>query len=246
MNNTTLNIISVHLFSTGLPLELIDITHTWELYKGLMARWALNAPPVTGPSSTQPGVYLKIAQPAWGWKQNYCLTRSDYEFITWWRHQMEIFSALLAICVGNSPVPGEFPAQRPVMQSFDVFFDLRMNKRLSKQSWGWWFETLSCPLWCHCNNCHEMGVPWVNKHHLNGLLPQGAALCWTMFNQIQYNIANSIEYQNICCYLGYVRNQDISRAGMALILFTWIRLTLAWEESLLHLKTANTTSLDSW
>ena len=31
---------------------------------------------------------------------------------TWWRHQMETFSALLAICAGNSPVPGEFPTQR--------------------------------------------------------------------------------------------------------------------------------------
>ena len=41
---------------------------------------------------------------------------------------METFSALLAICVGNSPVPGEFPAQRPVTRSFDVFFDLRLNK----------------------------------------------------------------------------------------------------------------------
>ena len=47
---------------------------------------------------------------------------------------METFSALLAICVGKSPVPGEFPAQRPVTQSFDAFFDLRLNKRLSKQS----------------------------------------------------------------------------------------------------------------
>ena len=28
---------------------------------------------------------------------------------TWWRHQMETFSALLAICAGNSPVPDEFP-----------------------------------------------------------------------------------------------------------------------------------------
>ena len=44
----------------------------------------------------------------------------------WWRHQMETFSALLAICAGNSPVPGEFPAQRPVTRSFDVFFDLRL------------------------------------------------------------------------------------------------------------------------
>ena len=58
---------------------------------------------------------------------------------------METFSVLLAICVGNSPVPGEFPAQRPVTQSFDVFFDLRLNKRLSKQSYGWWYETLSRP-----------------------------------------------------------------------------------------------------
>ena len=44
---------------------------------------------------------------------------------------MEAFSALLAICAGNSPVTGEFPAQRPVTRSFDVFFDLRLNKRLS-------------------------------------------------------------------------------------------------------------------
>ena len=56
---------------------------------------------------------------------------------------METFSALLAICAGNSPVPGEFPTQRPVTRSFDVYFDLRPNKRLSKQSRGWWFETLS-------------------------------------------------------------------------------------------------------
>ena len=65
---------------------------------------------------------------------------------------METFSALLAICAGNSPVPGEFPEQRPVTRRFGSFFDPRLNKRLSKQSWGWWFETLSCPLWRHCND----------------------------------------------------------------------------------------------
>ena len=47
---------------------------------------------------------------------------------------METFSALLAICAENSAVPGESPAQRPVMWNFDVFFDLRPNKRMSKQS----------------------------------------------------------------------------------------------------------------
>ena len=81
--------------------------------------------------------------------------------LPWWRHQMETFSALLAICAGNSPVNGEFPAQRPVTRSFDVFFDLRLNKRLSKQSWGWWFETLSLPLW---RNCIGSTVPLFEKN----------------------------------------------------------------------------------
>ena len=87
------------------------------------------------------------------WKIRFCSHESCSQvFATiWWRHQMETFSALLAICAGNSPVPGEFPAQRPVTRSFDVFCDLRQNKRFSKQSWGWWFETLSRPLWRHCN-----------------------------------------------------------------------------------------------
>ena len=42
--------------------------------------------------------------------------------LTWWRHQMENFPALLAICAGNSPVSGEIPAQRPVTRNFDVYF----------------------------------------------------------------------------------------------------------------------------
>ena len=62
----------------------------------------------------------------------------------WWRHQMETFSALLAICAGNSPHKDQW--------CFHVYFDLRPNKRLSKQSWGWWFETLWRPLWRHRND----------------------------------------------------------------------------------------------
>ena len=81
---------------------------------------------------------------------------------TWWRHQMETFSALLAICAGNSPVPGEFPTQRPVTRSFDVYFDLRPNKWLSKQSWGWWFETPSRSLWRHRNDTCEMLTKFCN------------------------------------------------------------------------------------
>ena len=76
---------------------------------------------------------------------------ADSTLVTWWRHQMETLSALLAICAGNSPAPSEFPAQRPVTRGFDVFFDLHPNKRLRKQRWGWWFEMPPCPSRRHRN-----------------------------------------------------------------------------------------------
>ena len=76
----------------------------------------------------------------------------DWRLVSrWWRYHMDTFSASPAICAGNSAVTGEFPAQRPVTQSFDVFFDQRLNKRLSKQWGGGWSEKPSRPLWRHCN-----------------------------------------------------------------------------------------------
>ena len=68
-----------------------------------------------------------------------------------WRHQMETFSALLPLCEGNPAVIGGFPSQRPMTRSFDVFFGLRLNKRLSKQSRIRWYGTPSRLLWRHCN-----------------------------------------------------------------------------------------------
>ena len=53
---------------------------------------------------------------------------------------------LVAVLLGR-----EFPSQRPVTQSFDVFFDLCLNKRLSKPSRRWWFDTPSRSLWRHRN-----------------------------------------------------------------------------------------------
>ena len=64
---------------------------------------------------------------------------------------MEAFSALLDLCAGNSPVTDEFPSQRPVTRTFDVFFDMHLNKRLSKQSTGRRLETPSRSLWRQCN-----------------------------------------------------------------------------------------------
>ena len=63
------------------------------------------------------------------------------------------------LCAGNSPVTGEFLAQRPVTRSLDVFFDLRLNKQLNKQSWDWWFETLLRSLWRHCNEILTLLLP---------------------------------------------------------------------------------------
>ena len=68
-----------------------------------------------------------------------------------------IFRVTGSLC-GEFTGPGEFPTQRPVTRSFDVFFDLRLNKRLSKQSWGWWFETPSWSLWRHCNENWRYGL----------------------------------------------------------------------------------------
>ena len=92
----------------------------------------------------------------------------------WWRHQMETFSVLLVICAGNSPVPGEFTAQRPVTRGFDVFSDLHPNKRLNKQWWGWWFETPSCPLWRHRNGVsfttgYQFLESWIVRETYKGM-----------------------------------------------------------------------------
>ena len=55
----------------------------------------------------------------------------------------------------TGPLWGEFPSQRPVTWSFEIFFDLRLNKRLSKPSRDWCFETPSRSLWRHCNESRD-------------------------------------------------------------------------------------------
>ena len=82
--------------------------------------------------------------PVWFWRcvcKHSCMMTSS---------NGNIFRVTGPLC-GEFTGPGDFPTQRPVTRSFDVFFDLRLNKRLSKQSWGWWFETPSWSLWRHGN-----------------------------------------------------------------------------------------------
>ena len=73
------------------------------------------------------------------------LQHSGWQHSLWYYHDdviklKQTLSALLAFCAGNSPVIHDFPKQRPVTRSFDVFFDLCLNKRLSIQSWRIFFS----------------------------------------------------------------------------------------------------------
>ena len=101
----------------------------------------------------------------------------------WWHHQMETFSVILALCAGNSPVTDDFLSQRPVTRSFDVLLDLNLNKRLSKQSRRWWFDTTSYPLWRHCNG-------------------QRAFSGWYWDNIMGYFFIVTVELYKLMCYNG--------------------------------------------
>ena len=92
--------------------------------------------------------------------------------------------------------PGEFPTQRPVTRSFDVFFDLRLNNRLSKHSWGWWFETLSCSLWRHRNIESRI---YTHTHTYDVLLVfYCSCICVNMLPFLCMNVAHIFENTMLC------------------------------------------------
>ena len=88
------------------------------------------------------------------WRMHHETPVSSHYDIIKWKH----FRVTVSLC---GEFTGEFPSQRPVTRSFDVFLDLRPNKRLSEQSQGWWFETPSCPLWRHCNERKMSPTIWL-------------------------------------------------------------------------------------
>ena len=110
-------------------------------------------------------VLYKIISSAYHERNNNNIGKQYVKYcsIAWWRHEMETFAALLTVFEGNSRVTGEFAPQRPVTQSFDVFFDPRLSKRLRKPSRHWWFETPSRLLWRHCNGSYIGENDWLEK-----------------------------------------------------------------------------------
>ena len=114
--------------------EMCSFRSNWQVTIGACNNLALD---ITGDktylnqgwsSSVTPYV---ITRPQWEKEETRCMTTSS---------NGNIF-CVTGPFVGNSPVTGEFPSQRPVTRSFDVLFDLNLNKRSSKQSWRLWFKT---------------------------------------------------------------------------------------------------------
>ena len=91
-----------------------------------------------------------------------------------------IFRVTGPLC-GEFTSPGEFPTQRPVMRGVDVFFDPHLNKRLSKQPWGWWFETLSWSLWRQCNVNTAFGLQTLKSSEVV------FALRWWLYSLITWD-----------------------------------------------------------
>ena len=89
---------------------------------------------------------------------SYLVLKSVYSHddVIKWKHFPRYWPFVRGI--HRSPVNSPHKGQET--RSFDVFFDLRLNERLSKQSWGWWFEMLSRPLWRYCNAISNCPLPW--------------------------------------------------------------------------------------
>ena len=126
-----------------------------------------------------------------------------------------IFRVTGHLC-GEFTSPGDFPAQRPVTRSFDVFFNLPLNKRLTKQPWDWWFEAPSWSLWRQCNAVPAVQwqppeppvttwlVSWQFRKKCEGILPKGPYLPWVSMA----GRALLAGYHRICsCLTGWVRRK---------------------------------------
>ena len=131
--------------------------------------------------------------------------------ISWWRHQMKTFSSLLALCEGNAPVTGGISSQRPVTQSFDVFFDLRLNKTLSKQSRRRCFQTSLRSLWRHCNG---------QQAYFNGIMEK-----MNHMNPSRVNYVTTTKQSEAECILSAIHyTQELNRKKTITSVIHWFLL----------------------
>ena len=116
-----------------------------------------------------------------------------------------IFRVTGPLC-GEFTGPGEFPTQRPVTRSFDVFFDLRLNKRLSKQPWGWWFESPLWSLWRHRNVCE---------------------ILWSVVDFLERNFPVELNQKHACWYPCFLGRQVINSHDIDCV--KWESFCSPWE-----------------
>ena len=103
--------------------------------------------------------------------------------MSWPRDWHDVIFRVLALCEGNPPVAGVFPSQRPVTRSIGVFFDVRLNKRLSKQSGSRWFETSWCSIWRHYDDSNLI------YRHSRTLARVATVTCWLYPNKFYLNLS---------------------------------------------------------
>ena len=137
---------------------------------------------------------------------------------------METFSTFLALCAGNSPVSGESPEQTPLTRSFGVFFDLRLNKRSSKQSRRRWFETPLCPLWRHCN-------VWTGQWHVHSRVSSVPIHVWEIYTLLMIMLTDIFQNSSRVYRLGFFLLFLTFSTGMAAshpsLLFLGVRCSRA-------------------
>ena len=78
----------------------------------------------------------------------------------------------------------------------DVFFDLCLNKQLSKQSWGWWLEMPSCPLWRHCN-----------EKYVDDILDM-----WMFLLSVRVNLNNCGKWYKMQIYIIILSDIDLTQS----------------------------------
>ena len=123
------------------------------------------------------------------WSKNKFVSFTGHRWIPLTKaSQIHIVPIWSKINLYHSPVTGEFSSQRPVTRSFGVFVDLCLNKRLSKQSWGWWFETPSWSLWRHRNDYHLFPQISVSTNSPPSVRQSSVRLCWSLKHSVEsYN-----------------------------------------------------------
>ena len=128
---------------------------------------------------------------------------------------------------GEFTGPGEFPTQRPVTRNFDVFFDLRLNKRLNKQPWGCWFETPSWSLWRHCNEAN-----WIDGFIRFNVISIFANSMWCIYalNDSHYDPLNTITNYVIKTVAPRVNLKRVSNIVYELIIqIRWIFVLILYK-----------------